>query len=288
MTEIIISVEQLSYIYGANRDAALHGTALQDITLQIEAGSCAAIIGVTGSGKSTLIQHFNGLLLPTSGSVMVDGIEVNTQGRDLTRLRQRVGMLFQFPEGQLFEKTVFTDVAFGPRRLYISRHEVRLRVLQALEQVGLPPREYAQRSPFELSGGQRRRVALAGILAMRPKILILDEPGVGLDAEGRRELAQHLSSLKQQGITIVLVSHDMSEVAALADQLFVLHHGHLVMQGSPRQVFSQAVTLREYGLLPPPLGSLLALLRQRGLAIPEDITTVDEAFQILSNQRLAN
>lgn len=285
MKDPIIRVEQLSYVYAAKQDPSLRHQALHNITLQIERGLCAAIIGVTGSGKSTLIQHFNGLLLPVSGSVIVDGIEVNAPGADLWKLRQRVGMLFQFPETQLFEKTVYADVAFGLQRMHIGRSEIRKRVLQALTQVGLPPAEYAQRSPFELSGGQRRRVALAGVLAMTPSILILDEPGVGLDAEGRQEFSRYLGLLQQQGITVVLVSHDMAEVAALADRLFVLYQGKLVLQGTPREIFAQATTLRAYGLLPPPLSSLLTSLRQRGLAVPTDITTVDEAFQFLSRKK---
>jgi len=214
--------------------------------------------------------------------VIVDGIDVGAVDADLVALRQRVGMLFQFPEAQLFEHTVFADVAFGPRRMKLDKREVRQRVIKALEMVGLPHHEFASRSPFELSGGQKRRVALAGVLAMSPTILILDEPTVGLDAEGRAEFYHHLQHARQErGITIVLVSHDMAEVAALADQLFVLHSGHLVMQGTPRSVFSQGDRLRKWGLAAPPLSELLTLLRKRGLPIPEDTLTLDEAFKVL-------
>ena len=247
--------------------------------MEIERGSCSAIIGVTGSGKSTLVQHFNGLLRPTSGALVVDGVNVKAKGGDLKTLRQRVGILFQFPESQLFGHTVYADVAFGPRRLNLSKSEVRTRVLHALDAVGLPPRQFAQRSPFELSGGQRRRVALAGILAMSPKILILDEPTTGLDADGRAEFYTYLRRAQEvQGVTIILVSHDMAEVASLADQLFVLHDGCLVMQGTPRSIFTESERLRHYGLAAPQLGELLSLLRARGLAIPEEIFTLDEAF----------
>jgi energy-coupling factor transport system ATP-binding protein len=285
MNDAIISVRHLSHIYAARQQSSLRRPALTDVSLEIARGSCAAIIGVTGSGKSTLVQHFNGLLLPTSGTVVVDGIEVGAFDADLRRLRQRVGLLFQFPEAQLFERTVFADVAFGPQRLHLSRKEMRERVLQALERVGLPPYEYARRSPFELSGGQRRRVALAGVLAMQPEILILDEPGVGLDAEGRADFYTQIQALREQGITIVLISHDMAEVASLADQLFVLHQGRLVMQGAPREIFAQPEELRDYGLAPPPLSSLLMQLRQRGLDIPSEIMTVDEAYQFLRHKR---
>lgn len=287
MNNAVISTQHLSHIYAARQGASLRRPALIDVSLEIARGSCTAIIGVTGSGKSTLVQHFNGLLLPTSGTVVVDGIEVGALGSDLSKLRQRVGMLFQFPEAQLFERTVFADVAFGPQRQHLSRREMRARVLQALERVGLPPQEYAQRSPFELSGGQRRRVALAGVLAMQPEILVLDEPGVGLDAEGRADFYTQIQALREQGITIVLISHDMAEVASLADQLFVLHQGRLVMQGAPREIFMQPEALRDYGLAPPPLSSLLMQLRQRGLDVPAGIMTVDEAHQfLLQKQRI--
>ncbi|TMB89534.1 MAG: energy-coupling factor transporter ATPase [Chloroflexi bacterium] len=260
--------------------------ALVDINLEIERGSCVAIIGVTGSGKSTLVQHFNGLLHPTAGTIIVDGINVSAKGaRDagmLQTLRRHVGMLFQFPEAQLFEHTVYADIAFGPRRMKLSKHEVRTRVLKALETVGLPPRDFAQRSPFELSGGQMRRVALAGVLAMSPAILVLDEPTTGLDADGRAEFYYYLRRAQQeQGVTIVLVSHDMTEVAALANWLCVLHNGRLVMQGMPRTVFAQGGALHSWGLAEPPLSELLMLLRKQGLDIPEETLTLDEAFAAL-------
>ena len=282
MTDPIIITKNLCHTY---QSGPLLKAALVDINLEIERGSCVAIIGVTGSGKSTLVQHFNGLLHPTAGTIIVDGINVSSKGArdpDLQTLRRRVGMLFQFPEAQLFEHTVYADVAFGPRRMKLSKHEVRTRVLKALETVGLPPRDFAQRSPFELSGGQMRRVALAGVLAMSPAVLVLDEPTTGLDADGRAEFYYYLRRAQQeQGVTIVLVSHDMTEVAALANWLCVLHNGHLVMQGMPRAVFAQGGALRTWGLAEPPLSELLMLLRKQGLAIPEEILTLDEAFAAL-------
>lgn len=282
MTDPIIITKNLCHTY---QSGPLLKAALVDINLEIERGSCVAIIGVTGSGKSTLVQHFNGLLHPTAGTVIVDGISENAKGArdsDLQTLRRRVGMLFQFPEAQLFEHTVYADVAFGPRRMKLSKHEVRTRVLKALETVGLPPHDFAQRSPFELSGGQMRRVALAGVLAMSPAILVLDEPTTGLDADGRAEFYYYLRRAQQeQGVTIVLVSHDMTEVAALANWLYVLHNGHLVMQGMPRSVFAHGGALRAWGLAEPPLSELLTLLRKQGMAIPEETLTLDEAFAAL-------
>ena len=279
MTDPIIITRNLSHTY---QSGPLSKAALVDINLEVARGSCAGIIGVTGSGKSTLVQHFNGLLRPTSGTVIVDGLDVNAADVNLAQLRQRVGMLFQFPEAQLFERTIFADVAFGPRRMKLDRHEVRTRVMRALETVGLPPHEYAQRSPLELSGGQMRRVALAGVLAMAPSLLILDEPTIGLDAGGRAEFYSYLRLVREkQGITIVLISHDMTEVAALADWLFVLHAGHLVLQGTPHHVFSHDDQLREWRLAAPPLSELLASLRRQGLAVPEGVFTLEDAFNWL-------
>ena len=281
MTGPIIITQNLCHTY---RSGLLVKLALVDINMEIARGSCAAIIGVTGSGKSTLVQHFNGLLRPTSGTVIVDGIDVSARGADLQALRRRVGMLFQFPETQLFENSVYADVAFGPRRMKLSKREVRTRVLKALETVGLPPHDFAQRSPFELSGGQMRRVALAGVLAMSPTILVLDEPTTGLDADARGEFYYYLRRAQQeQGVTIVLVSHDMTEVATLANRLYVLNNGRLVMQGTPRTVFAQGDALRTWGLAEPPLSELLALLRKQGLAIPAGILTLDEAFAALQD-----
>jgi energy-coupling factor transport system ATP-binding protein len=281
LTGPIIITQNLCHTY---RSGPLVKLALVDINMEIARGSCAAIIGVTGSGKSTLVQHFNGLLRPTSGTVIVDGIDVSARGADLQALRRRVGMLFQFPETQLFENSVYADVAFGPRRMKLSKREVRTRVLKALETVGLPPHDFAQRSPFELSGGQMRRVALAGVLAMSPTILVLDEPTTGLDADARGEFYYYLRRAQQeQGVTIVLVSHDMTEVATLANRLYVLNNGRLVMQGTPRTVFAQGDALRAWGLAQPPLSELLALLRKQGLAIPAGILTLDEAFAALQD-----
>jgi energy-coupling factor transport system ATP-binding protein len=271
-------------LYHTYQSGSLNKAALTNINLEMARGSCVAIIGVTGSGKSTLVQHFNGLLRPTAGTVIVDGIDVSAKGVDLRSLRQRVGMLFQFPEAQLFASTVFADVAFGPERLKLARREVRIRVIEALEMVGMPYQVYAQRSPFDLSGGQKRRVALAGVVAMMPTILLLDEPTAGLDAQARSEFYFYLHRLQQErGVTIIIVSHDMAEVATLADWIFVLHNGHLVMQGTRRTIFAAGDSLRQWGLLAPPLSELLTLLRQHGVGIPSEVFTLEEALAALQN-----
>jgi len=276
VSDSIIITRDLTHAYQVG---PLWHTALSGVGLEIARGSCAAIVGVTGSGKSTLVQHFNGLLRPTSGTIVVDGVDVHATAADLRPLRRRVGMLFQSPEAQLFAPTLFADVAFGPRRMGLAPEEVRTRVGAALEAVGLPPHIYAARSPFDLSGGQMRRAALAGVLAIEPSVLVLDEPTVGLDADGRAEFYAYVrQAQRERGVTVVLVSHDMAEVAALADRLFVLHAGRLVAQGPPRDVFAEGERLREWGLLAPPLAELLAALRRQGLAAPADIGTVDEVF----------
>src|SRR5690348_9483926 len=273
-----IHVERLTHIYHPGTPRAR--TALRDVSLTIEDGACAAIIGVTGSGKSTLVQHFNGLLRPTSGRVVVDGLDVGareTRGAELQALRQHVGLLFQFPEAQLFAASVYDDVAFGPRQLGLSPSAVRERVVWALDAVALGHDDaLLARSPFALSGGQRRRVALAGVLAMRPRTLVLDEPSAGLDAEARAELYAQLRVLRREnGLTLAVVSHDMSEVAELADQIFVLAEGELRLAGAPDQVFGNTEAIIAAGLLPPPLALVGALARALGLPVPPDVTTLE-------------
>ena len=286
MTNPVIIVKNLAYSYNSG---LMEKVALRDINLEIGRGSCVAIVGTNGSGKTTLVQHFNGLLRPTRGTVLVNDINVGAKGVDLRQLRQRVGLLFQLAETQLFGRTVFEDVAFGPRQMRMGKAEVRSRVVSALDIVGLPFLKYGTRSPFELSGGERRRIALAGVLAMSPEVLILDEISVGLDGEGRAALYSYLRAIrKKRNVTIVLVSHDMTEVAALADWVFVLHQGQLVLQGEPRTVFAQGERLRTWGLAVPPLSELLTVLRTRGAAIPADVVTVDEAVAWFALQKKHN
>lgn len=277
MSSSIISVEQLTYRYAAS---AATRPALEDVSLAIARGSCTAIVGVTGSGKSTLVQHFNALLRPSAGRVLFAGADL--AAADLRAVRRAVGMLFQFPESQLFAPTVLADVMFGPRRAGLSQGDAANRAVEALALVGLPPQQYAMRSPFALSGGQQRRAALAGVLALGPQVLVLDEPTVGLDADGRAEVLHAITAARQaRAVTVVLVSHDMAEVAALAEHVVVLYAGRLVAQGAPAAIFADAAALHGWGLAAPPLYELLALLRARGRALPGDIRTLEQAFAAL-------
>lgn len=281
-----ILVERLTHIYNPGTPTAR--TALHDVSLNIEEGACAAIVGVTGSGKSTLVQHFNGLLRPTSGRIVVHGVEVSAnsgKGADLRRLRRHVGLLFQFPEAQLFAPTIFDDVAFGPRQLGLGEATVRQLVRRSLASVALEDDgAFLSRSPFALSGGQRRRVALAGVLAMQPRILVLDEPSAGLDAEARDELYARLAELRaRDGLTIVLVSHDMGEVARLATSLFILSRGELKLTGTPDAVFRRAEEIAACGMLPPPLAQVTALAAANALPLdPPHLTVQDVANSMLS------
>ncbi|NLY54606.1 MAG: energy-coupling factor transporter ATPase [Firmicutes bacterium] len=275
-----IAIKNLSYVYNEGTPFAVR--ALDGITLSINAGEFVGIIGQTGSGKSTLIQHMNGLIRPALGQVFVAGQDLADPKTNLKAVRQRVGLVFQYPEHQLFEETVFKDVAFGPTNQKLSPEEIEQRVVEALTWVGLDPDEFKDRSPFELSGGQMRRVAIAGVLAMRPQVLILDEPTAGLDPRGRDELLDQLSTLHaKSGMTIILVSHSMDEIARVATRLVVLEQGQIVADGPPRQVFSNAKKLAEIGLGVPQVTELMIALRQRGLAVPPVALTVEEAKQAI-------
>lgn len=251
-------------------------TAIDEVDLTIEDGSFVGLIGHTGSGKSTLIQHINGLLKPTAGKVTVDGIDTKAKA-DLPKLRRLVGLVFQYPEHQLFEETVARDVAFGPRNMGLSEAEVTDRVRGALDHVGLPGEDILARSPFELSGGQRRRVAIAGVLAMEPRVLILDEPTAGLDPLGREEVLSLVSGIhRERGCTVIMVSHSMDEVSRVADRVLVMNKGKMAIDGTPRQVFQRSAELREIGLDVPAVAALGEGLRARGLDVPEGLTTLQE------------
>lgn len=256
-------------------------TAIQDISLTIEDGEFVGLIGHTGSGKSTLIQHINGLLKPTSGRVEVGGIDTARKGADMVRLRRMVGLVFQYPEHQLFEETVADDVAFGPRNLGLGEDEVKERVREALEAVGFRGDDAAaigRRSPFGLSGGQMRRVAVAGVLAMRPGTLVLDEPTAGLDPRGRQGLLDTLLRLhRERGLTLVVVSHNMEDLARLVDRVIVLDRGRVVLKGPTRQVFGDPDRLRELGLDAPPVVTLLRDLARRGAVVRTDLLEPAEA-----------
>ncbi len=274
-----IKINHLTYIY--NMGTIFEKKALDDVTIEIQKGEFVGLIGHTGSGKSTLIQHLNGTISPTMGEILLDGENIHKDKTKLKQVRQRIGLAFQYPEHQLFEMTVYKDVAFGPNNMKLSEEEVDKRVKEALQTVGLPETVY-EKSPFELSGGQKRRVAIAGVLAMNPEVLILDEPTAGLDPKGRDEILYAIKQLhKQRGITVVLVSHSMEDVAKLVDRLIVMHRGKVAMTGTPREVFAHAEQLEEMGLAIPQISYVLRQLRKKGYCLPEDIYTVEEAVKAL-------
>ncbi len=279
-----IRAENLTHIYTPGTPFEV--VSLDSISLEIARGEFYAVAGATGSGKSTLIQHFNGTLAPTSGAVWVCGIDVSgkKQRRELWR---RVGLVFQQPEQQLFEETVFDDVAFGPRNMGLTGDEVRERVCGALRLVGLEPAEMQRQSPFRLSGGMRRRAAIAGVLALRPEVLVLDEPTAGLDPGSRRQLMDHVENIRhEQGVTVVLATHRMEEVGLRADRMAVLHRGRLVMEGSPRDVFNRAGELRSYGLDVPAPAALMHKLKSAGMPVSTNVLTSAEAEEEIA--RLLN
>lgn len=270
-----IELKNLTHTY--SEGSAFQATAIRDVNLTIEDGEFIAVVGHTGSGKSTLVQHLNGLLKPTGGQVLIDGEDLNAPGADRRRIRQKVGLVFQYPEYQLFEETVARDIAFGPKNLGLSAEETDARVRRAMAHVHLDYDKYAERSPFELSGGQMRRVAIAGVLAMEPKVLILDEPTAGLDPRGRDRILGMVQELHARGgTTVIMVSHSMDDVARLATRLVVMSRGELVATGTPREIFRQVDMMESIGLGVPEAARLCALLRQRGVKLPDDLYTPEE------------
>ncbi|MCI8951226.1 MAG: energy-coupling factor transporter ATPase [Lachnospiraceae bacterium] len=270
-----IKVEHLNHIYGEG--TAFEQYALKDVNVTIEDGQFVGLIGHTGSGKSTLIQHLNGLLRGSSGSIYYNGENIYSEGYDMKSLRSKVGLVFQYPEHQLFEVDVFSDVCFGPKNLGLSKDEIEERAKGALEQVGLDESFY-RKSPFELSGGQKRRVAIAGVLAMEPEVLILDEPTAGLDPKGRDEILDEIKALhREKKITIILVSHSMEDMARYADRLLVMNHGEKVFDDSPKNVFKHYKELEKMGLAAPQITYVVHELREHGVDIADDLTTVEEA-----------
>lgn len=276
-----IEIKDLTHIY--NKGSTSESTALSSVSFRIEDGEFVGLIGPTGSGKSTLIQHLNGLLKPTSGKVLVDGRDIWEKGHSLRSLRQKVGLVFQYAEQQVFEETVWEDIAFGPRNLGLGDEQVKSRVKAAAAMVGLPD-ELLQRSPFELSGGQLRRVAVAGVVSMEPQVLILDEPAAGLDPKGRDELLSHVQRMHAGGMTVILVSHNMEDVARLCERLLVLNQGRLVADGAPRDIFSKADFISEVGLRAPDVVALMESLRGRGWAVRTDVVNVEEAFKEITRE----
>ena len=270
-----IVIEHLNYVY--MQGGPYETKALDDVSLTIHDGEFVGLIGHTGSGKSTLVQHLNGLILPTSGQLTVDGMDLADKNTDKRAIRRRVGLVFQYPENQLFEETVAKDIAFGPKNLGLDEAEIDRRVRTAMRRVALDYDKLSQRSVFELSGGQMRRVAIAGVLAMEPQTLVLDEPCAGLDPKGREEILGLISDLhRESGATIVMVSHSMDDVAALAERVIVMNHGKVAMDGAPREVFSRGEELRAIGLDVPQAVELAQKLREKGFDVPEGIYKIEE------------
>lgn len=275
-----IEVKNISYIYMPK--SPYERLALDDVTITIPEGEITAIAGHTGSGKSTLIQHLNGLINPSSGSVLVDGVDIAGKGKDARAARRLVGMVFQYPEHQLFEETVEQDIAFGPKNYGLTPEEVKERVRFAMDFVQLDYDEYSQRSPFQLSGGQMRRTAIAGVVALRPKYLVLDEPTAGLDPRGREELMQRILKLhRQEKNTIVLVSHSMDDIARFADNVIIMNRGRVLMEGTPREVFAREDFIRQAGLDVPQITNIVKSLKDEGMDIPSDIYTMDAAVDAI-------
>ena len=272
-----IILDKVSHIYG--EDTAMAVRALDNISLVIPDGQFIGLIGHTGSGKSTLVQHLNGLMKATSGAVYFNGEDIDSEGFDKKKLRSKVGLVFQYPEHQLFETDVFSDVCFGPKNLGLTKKEAELRAYAALKLVGLED-AYFYQSPFDLSGGQKRRVAIAGVLAMKPEGLVLDEPTAGLDPKGRDEILDQIAALKREtGITVLLVSHSMEDVAKYVDRIIVMNKGRVMYDDEPREVFKQYHELEAVGLVAPQVTYIMKELREHGYDVSDEVTTIEEAKQ---------
>lgn len=270
-----IKLENINYIY--SQGTAYEKQALKNVSLEIPQGQFVGIIGHTGSGKSTLIQHLNGLVKATSGVLYYNGENIYAENYDMKGLRSQVGLVFQYPEHQLFEVDVFTDVCFGPKNQGLSKEECEARAKEALELVGFPEKYYRQ-SPFELSGGQKRRAAIAGVLAMRPKVLVLDEPTAGLDPKGRDDILDQVAHLhKETGMTVILVSHSMEDIARYVERIIVMNRGEKMLDGTPREVFTHYRELEQVGLAAPQVTYIMHDLKAHGLDVCADVTTIEEA-----------
>ncbi|SHE47220.1 energy-coupling factor transporter ATPase [Clostridium fallax] len=275
-----IKINNLTHIYMPK--SPFEKVALDDVSLEISDGEFVALIGHTGSGKSTLIQHLNGLLKPSSGSIVVDEVDITSKKVNLSDVRKKVGLVFQYPEYQLFEETIEKDIEFGPKNLGLSDEEIKSRVKKSMKMVGLEYEEYKDKSPFEISGGQKRRVAIAGVVAMEPKVLILDEPTAGLDPKGRDEILGQIKKLHDEyGMTIILVSHSMEDVAKIANRVIVMNKGKVILDGTPANVFKEVETLEKVGLAVPQVTYLIRALREKGFQISQEVFTVEQARKAL-------
>ncbi len=278
-----IKIENVTYIYDENTPYELR--ALDNINIEISDGEIVALIGHTGSGKSTLIQHLNGLIRPTKGRIIIDGIVIDNTKKNLKELRSKVGLVFQYPEYQLFEETIRKDVGFGPKNLGISEDEIEERVQHALEHVGLDIEEIGEKAPFNISGGQKRKVAIAGVLAMHPKILILDEPTAGLDPKSRDELLQYIKRLHEKyNITIIFVTHSMEEAARLSSRIIVMEKGRVLYDDMPNEVFKHGDALKKIGLDVPEISKLISRLNQKGFDIDPTIVDLNDLTMNIVNK----
>ncbi len=277
-----MSIELRNVTYIFSEGLPHEQVAVKDVSFIIEDNTFVGIIGHPGSGKSTLVQHLNGLLKPNSGNIFIDGKDITQKGVSMKEIRRNIGLVFQYPEYQLFEETVWKDVAFGPKNLELEEEEIALRVSEALNFVGLDEEEIGHVSPFELSGGQKRRVAIAGVLAMRPKVLILDEPTAGLDPKGHKDILEMICRIhtNTQGI-IILVSHNMADIVAHSDKVLVMEEGRLVMEGTPREVFSKEKALYSMGLDLPPAAQLIKQMREKGIKVEGAPLTIEEATEAI-------
>ena len=271
-----IKIENLVHIYMPK--SPFEKVALNNVNIEIEDGEFIALIGHTGSGKSTLIQHMNGLLKPTSGRILVDNEDITKPNIKLTDIRKKVGLVFQYPEYQLFEETIEKDIEYGPRNLGLDQEEITRRVKKSMKMVGLYYEKYRNHSPFDLSGGQKRRVAIAGVIAMEPKVLILDEPTAGLDPKGRDDILEQIKILhREYKMTIILVSHSMEDVGKLAERIVVMNKGEVALEGSPSKVFKEVEKLESIGLAVPQVTYLMRALKSKGFNVSDDIYTINQA-----------
>ena len=275
-----IKIENLVHVYMPK--SPFEKVALNKVNIEINKGEFVALIGHTGSGKSTLIQHMNGLLKPTSGKIIVDGQDITKEGVKLTDIRKKVGLVFQYPEYQLFEETIEKDIEYGPRNLGFKQEEITRRVKKAMNMVGLDYETYRNKSPFDLSGGQKRRVAIAGVIAMEPQILILDEPTAGLDPKGRDDILEQIKVLHDEyKMTIILVSHSMEDVGKLAERIIVMNNGEVALEGTPSKVFKEVETLERIGLAVPQVTYLMRALREKGFNVSDEIYTISQGKEEL-------
>ena len=271
-----IKIENLTHIYMQN--GPFEKKALDNVNIEIEDGDFVALIGHTGSGKSTLIQHMNGILKATDGHIFVDDVDITEKNVKLTDIRKKVGLVFQYSEYQLFEESIEKDIAFGPRNLGLSEEEINKRVIKAMNMVGLNYEAFKDKSPFDLSGGQKRRVAIAGVIAMEPKVLILDEPTAGLDPKGRDDILSQIKKLHDDfGMTIILVSHSMEDVAKIAEKVIVMDKGKVALKGKPEEVFKEVEKLEEIGLAVPQVTYLMKALKERGFNVSDNAYTIEQA-----------